>query len=97
MEQAARPEPSAPGVYIDGKLTVLDEGTAGFEAARRHALVGAGGIEIKKESTAGQICSSAAPITTQLSAMPEVPDFSTWQSENRSAVEVRQKRRGPIS
>jgi hypothetical protein len=33
MEQAARPQLRPPGVYIDGKLNVLDEGAAGFEAA----------------------------------------------------------------
>jgi hypothetical protein len=86
MKQAGRPKPRPPGVYIDGKLNVLDEGAAGFEAACCHILVGADGIEIKKESMPGKICASTSPITSQLCAMPEVPDVSTRHSENRSIV-----------
>src|SRR5258708_31996607 len=93
MEQATRPKAGGRGVYIDGRLSVLHEGAAGFEAAGRHALIRAGRIEIQKNSTAGQACASASPITSKLSAMPEVADVSTWQSENRSVVHVGEKQR----
>ena len=86
MKQAGRPKPRPPCIYIYGKLNVLYEGAAGFEAARCHVLVGAGGVEIKKESMPGKICASTSPITSQLCAMPEVPDVSTRHSENRSVV-----------
>src|SRR5260370_14851377 len=89
MDQASRPKAGAPGVYIDGKLSVLHEGAAGFEAAGRHVLIRAGRIEIQKNSTAGQICSRASPITSELIAMPEGADVSTWQCAHSSVVHVR--------
>src|SRR5260370_16707695 len=52
MSQATRPKAGAPGVYIDGKVSVLHEGHAGFDGAGRHALLRAGRIEIQKNSTA---------------------------------------------
>jgi len=50
MKQAARPERSAPRVYIDRKLRILNERAAGFEPARRHILIGASRIEIEEQS-----------------------------------------------
>src|SRR5262249_47996363 len=93
MEQASRPQPGAGRVDVQRDLCVLHERIAGLNTSRPHVLIGAGGIDIEKDSVIGPVFSNAIPAPAKLGTMPEVPVYGSSQSEYRSVVEVSQETR----
>src|SRR5215469_17112962 len=97
MEQAARPEPGTPRVYVDRKLRILYERAAGFETTRRYVLIRANRVEIEEQSTTSEICANPSPVATELSTLPEVSSHRSRKSKHRPLVEVRQQSRSQVS
>ena len=66
VDQAARPQPRAPGIEVERDLRIVPEGVAGLDSARRDVLIGRRGVQIQEHSAAGPIRSHPAPVRSHL-------------------------------